>query len=166
MPLASRAQGWTRAAPALRGVHDCTASSQRRGRGDASSHLAEIENSAAPPVGAARGIGPELWPGKGAEAGSAAGRRAGETGSPVSVNCRFSLPGFSSPLFFFPSPLSPDEKPQQCFVGCAVDFRLLISVNQLGITDAGQHQPICLIKSQRSLFLLRSQFFPRAGTLL
>lgn len=73
--------------------------------------------------------------------------RAGGAGSAVTVNWRT----FSSPvLFSLPS----------SFGVCAADVRLLISVNQLEITDAGQRQPICLIKSQRSLFLLRSEFSP------
>lgn len=55
--------------------------------------------------------------------------RAGETGSPVGVTCPegFLSQGFLSPVLS-PSPLSPDKNTQQCFVGCAVDFRLLISV--------------------------------------
>lgn len=76
------------------------------------------------------------------------------------ICCQCELKGFFSPVLFS-SLLCPDKNTQQCFGDCADYFRLLISVNQLGITDAGQHQPICLINSQRSLFRLRSEFFPR-----
>lgn len=120
-------------------------------------HLAKIKKSAAPPVGAAAGVSPEPEPVK-----SRGGRRWAESwGNRISCQCeqKFSSPwvSFFSPLFFFPL-LSPDKNSQQCFVDCAVDFCLLISVNRLRITDAAQHQPICLIKSQRSLFLMWSEF--------
>ena len=84
-------------------------------------------------------------------------REAESWGNRICSQCE--LKDFFSPILFS-SPLSPDKNTQQCFGGCSADFRLLISVNQLRITDAGQHQPICLIKSQRSLFLLWSEFFP------
>lgn len=61
----------------LRCLASKTAPPPPSGRAGASEYLAKMESSAAPPVGAAPGSGPEPWPGKGAEAGGVGGQSWG-----------------------------------------------------------------------------------------